>query len=145
MDLLDDTLDSLADLPVNKPYPVGTHRVILNFEEKVINTKPAVQLKLKGIETAELGDPTKDVPIDSGQETQLLYILKNNDGTANEISQGQLKNILTPLVEAGAISGRSTRELLLACNGLEVLVTTGLRQNKETKEFSTTVKQITAI
>lgn len=145
MDLLDDSLDALADLPTFKPYPVGTHRVILNFEEKTINTKPAVQLKLKGVETVELGDATKDTPIENGQETQLLFILKNNDGTPNEISQGQIKNILKPLMEAGAISGATTRDLLKACNGLEVLVTTGLRQNKDTKEFNTTIKQVAAI
>lgn len=145
MDLLDDVLDSLADLPTNKPYPIGTHQVIFNFTEKVINNKPAVQLKMQGVATVELADPSKDAPIEPGQETQLLFILKNNDGTNNEISQGQIKNILKPLLEVGAIQGDTTRELLKACNGLEVLVTTGLRQNKETKEFNTIIKNVAAI
>jgi len=143
--LLDGTLDDLADLPVFEPYPAGAHRVRISFEEKVINKKPAVELKLVGISTEELAEPGEgDEPIKVGQETQVLYIMKKDDGTPNEVSQGKFKEvIMKPLIEA---TGQTKlRDAMLAAKDMEVLVVTKKRLNKQTDMFNTDIVKLMVV
>jgi len=141
--LLDGTLDDLADLPTFEPYPAGAHRAFVSFEEKVINNKPAVELKLIGISTEELADPTEDKPIEPKQETQVLYILKKDDGSVNEVSQGKLKEVLAPL---GAATGESgLRKIMQAANGMEVLAITKKRLNKQTETYNTDIVKLEVV
>ena len=88
--LLDSTLDDLADLPEFKTFQPGAHKVTINWEEKVINEHPSVEMKMKLIETLELADAsgTPDAP---GTETSVAFMLDN------EIGQGKLKEVLKPI------------------------------------------------
>jgi hypothetical protein len=140
--LLETTLDDLADLPTFEPYPAGAHRVTISFEEKVINKKPAVELKLVGISTEELSDTT-DTPIVQGQETQVLYILTKDDGSKNEVSQGKLKEVLKPLAEATGES--NMRAIMSAAKGMEVLVVTKKRHNKQNDTYNTDVVKLAVV
>jgi len=141
--LLDGTLDDLADLPTFNPYPAGAHRAFVYFEEKVINKKPAVELKLVGIATEELADATEDKPIEPKQETQVLYILKKDDGTVNEVSQGKLKEVLAPL---GAATGETgLRKIMLAASGMEVLAITKKRLNKQSDTYNTDIVKLEVV
>lgn len=141
--LLDSTLDDLADLPEFKPFPPGAHRVTIQLESKEINKKPAVELKMKLLETMELSDASAE-PLEPGAETNCLFILKNNDGSANEISQGQLKNVLIALRDGLGVQG-TNREIMEAGNGTECLVVTKLRENKNTKQMNTQLVTLSAI
>jgi len=136
--LLDATLDDLADLPSFKAFPPGVHLCKMFLAIKEINKKPAVEAKLVHKETLELTNPT-DIPPNAGDETTVLYILKNNDGSANEIAQGQLKGILSKLKAAG-VEGGSTREVIEAVNGIEIAAVTAQRENKQTGDKNTTLK-----
>jgi hypothetical protein len=147
-DLLDKDLDDLADLPSFKPYPEGSHRARIKFNEKVVNNKPSVEVKLIGIASEELAKPDTDKPIEVGQETSCLFTLTKKDGTANEVAQGKLKEILSKLKEA--VGGSRSREIMQNANEVEVLVTTKLREKKDdagkgTGEYGTDIVDIAVV
>jgi len=135
--ILDGTLDDLADMPEFRPYPAGTHRFHLTLVNKTakkdwINGHPAVEAKMKLIETVELANPA-DAPLTAGAETSVLYMLDN------ELGQGSFKNLMKALV--AHFGARSNRELMEECRNLECLGVTKLRANKDkTKEYTDLVE-----
>jgi hypothetical protein len=138
IDLLDATLDDLADLPTFAAFPVGAHRATMKLEIKEINKKTAVEIKLVGHETVELSNPS-DAPIKDGDETNVLYILKNNDGSPNEIAQGKLKIALAVIKEKfGFDASMSNRAVIEAVkDGFEVVAVTKQRENKSSGGMNT--------
>jgi hypothetical protein len=134
--ILDSTLEDLADAPVSKPFPAGAHRAIFNFEAKTINNKPAVIIKLKAIETVESSDPEGAVVTD-GQEADVMFMFRNNDGSKNEISEGKFKAIVAALKET--FPGATNGDTLIAARGAEVLVVTKIRVNKSSGQENTDI------
>lgn len=126
-DLLDGTLDDLADAPSFKPFPAGAHICKINWEVKKIGESPAVELKLTHVSTAELANEADVMPA-AGDTTSVAFILKKKDGTKNELGEGQWKEILASLKEGG-LQG-SNREVMAASEGMEVLVVTIVRTDK---------------
>lgn len=120
--LLDISLDDIADLPEFKVYPAGAHRCTIAFEKKMIGTHPAVELKLTLLETVELTDPSEVAP-EAGTESSVAYMLDN------EFGQGNMKKVMVPLAQHFGISNVS--QLMEAAKGTECLVVTKQRQNKE--------------
>lgn len=139
--LLNGTVDDLADLPEIKPFPAGAHRVTVEFETKEINKKPAVFLHMTLVEHLELAD-TNDEPLVAGAKTNCMYMLLNNDGKPNEISQGQLKKILLSVKEGLGVSSSSPGDIMEAAKGAEVVVSTKLRENKSNGTFNTQVIEL---
>lgn len=125
--LLDGTLDDLADIPAFKPFPAGAHRVIINWETKKISDKTAIELKVTAVETLELENP-EETPVKAGDKTSTLYQFYKKDGTANEIAQGQFKEIMKSL--ALHFGAKSNRELMAESEGFEVAITTSIRTDK---------------
>lgn len=123
-DILDGTLDDLADVPEFKPYPNGAHKVSIHFERKEVNKHPCVEVKLKAQETLELTDPEKDVPLEKGAEGSVLYMLDN------EIGQGKFKELMKPFAEQYG-AGKKLTELMKEANGADVAVVTTKRANKD--------------
>jgi hypothetical protein len=117
--LLDATLDDLADAPSFEPFHPGAHKITINFEQKKIAEHPAIEMKMKLIETVELAD-TSAVPQKAGSECNVAFLLDN------EYGQGDLKKILTVL--SAHFGTKTNRETLEAAKGAEVLVTTKIRQ-----------------
>ncbi len=130
-DLLDADLNDLADLPESKPFPPGAYQVSLEFASKEINKKPAVEMKMKLVQVLEFAEGAEpEKPLEPGKaESNMLYILKNNDGTANEIAQGQLKKIMQVLQPV--VGGSSTREIMTAAKGTVVTVILKTKEDKE--------------
>jgi len=126
--LLGGTLDDLADMPEFKHFPDGVHKVRFDFVAKEVNKKPGVELKFTAIETMELSDATKDTPIIAGDETSVLLLFKNNDGSKNEFSEGTLKMVVGALREQ--FPGSNNGEILTAAKGAEVVIVTKLKENK---------------
>lgn len=120
--LLDSTLDDLEDLPEFKPFPPGVHRALATLELKVVNEIQCIELSLKGMETVELSEPTKDVPIKEGDTASVLFMLDN------EFGRGAFKAIAKPM--AAALGTSTTRQLVDAAKGVEVLVITTSRKDK---------------
>lgn len=138
--LLNGTVDDLADLPELKPFPAGAHRVTIEFEPKEINKKPSVLLHLTLIETMELSN-AGDEPLAAGAKTNCMYMLLNNDGSRNEISQGQLKKILSSLQAGLNLSGTNS-EIMEGAKGAEVVVITKTRENKTNGTLNTQIVEL---
>ena len=123
--LLDATLDDLADIPSIQIFPAGAHKVTIGF--KIDDKKSAVQVGFTYIEPLELSDPTANAP-EAGAKNGLYIGLKKKDGTANEYGQGTLKLIASAMKER--FPGNSTREVLEAAEGAEVAIVTKIRYGK---------------
>lgn len=121
-DLLDATLDDLADLPQQSPFPAGCHvaTMFISLPTPKPGKKQGVMVKFKYKESKELTDVTA-VPPNPGDEALMFISLYKKDGTTNDIGQGQLKMLLKPLADAG-LSG-SPRELIEAAKpGIDVVI-----------------------
>lgn len=141
-DLLDATLDDLADMPEFKPFPAGAHRCTISWEIKKVSDIPSIELKLKAIETMELANP-EDTPVAKDDSTNTLFMLKKKDGNKNELGEGQWKALLKPLQEHfGTASNRETME---ASNGAECIVVTSIRKDKDFKNNGKIYTSVTSI
>lgn len=127
--LLAGTLDDLADMPEFKNYPTGAHKVTFNWETKVVNKKPSVEFKFAYIEPIEIPDSTA-VPPKVKDEASVLCMLKNNDGSKNEFSEGTIKMVVAALKER--FPGTTNAETLNAAKGAEVIILTSLKEDKST-------------
>lgn len=127
-DLLDGTLDDLADIPEFKPFPVGVHKCLVSFEAKEINKFPAIEVKLKAIETVELANPS-DTPLDKGAQTSAAYFLKHSDDFVAKMGQGRIKEIFKALAPMYP-DAKSMKELMVAANNSEMNVATNIRSGK---------------
>jgi len=124
--LLDATLDDLADAPSYPPFSPGAHVCKLNLNLKEINGKQAVELELIGVETQELSDPTTGTPLKAGDSCSTIFNL------TNEYGQGDFKMVCSALSETlGTIV---PREIIEAAKGIDVMVLTSVRKDKNDKD-----------
>lgn len=123
--LLDATLDDLADIPSIQIFPAGAHKVTVSF--KIDDKKSAVQVGFTYVEPLELSDPTAAAP-EAGAKNGLYIGLKKKDGTPNEYGQGTLKLIASALKDS--FPGSSTRDILEKAEGAEVAIVTKIRYGK---------------
>ncbi len=120
--LLDADLDDLADLPSFENFPAGVHRCTVSITQKLINSKPMMEIKLTGVETVELSKPEEDKPITAGQVSSCLFDL------GNEFAQGAFKKLVKPL--AANLGVASIRDLVEQVEGTEVEAVTSYRKGK---------------
>lgn len=141
--LLAGTLDDLADMPEFKNYPNGAHKVKFDWEQKVVNKKPSIEFKFTYIEPVELADATAAVP-KAGDEASVLCMMKNNDGSVNEFSQGTVKMIVAALKPH--FDGPNNGAILTAAKGAEIVIITELKENKSNPgNFNMRLKQAAII
>jgi hypothetical protein len=129
--LLDGTLDDLADMPAFKAFPAGAHRATIKWEMKEVNGQVCPDLGITAIETMELAAAEGAGPVAVGDKTNILYMFKKKDGTANEIGQGQFKEIMKSL--AATYGAKSPRILMEESNNAECLIVTKVRTDKRDK------------
>lgn len=130
--LLDETLDDLADLPSIAPFPAGAHRAKMFVLRKMQDNQPrpgAYVVKFEHQAVLELANAT-DAPPKEGDVAMLNIFTKKKDGTRNEIGEGQFKQILAPIAERLQI--RQIGPLLDAIkDGVEVGIVTGTKKQKD--------------
>ncbi len=136
--MLDGTLDDLADLPEFKPYPAGTHAVVLTIVDKTapknrVNNHPGFEVKMNAVETLELAS-SDDQPLVPGAETSVLYLLDN------PIGQGSFKKLLASAAEH--FGAKTNRELIADLQGATVAVVTRQRQNKDKTQTYTDIVEM---
>jgi hypothetical protein len=138
IDLLDATLDELADLPEWKPYPIGVHRCTFHFETKANDKKVlTTYVTLKALETLELANPTEDQPLAAGTEVTMQYQL------GNEIGQGKLKNLLASFkAQLELPADASLRAIMAAAEGVEAKVATRIQSNKDKTQHYTDIVEL---
>lgn len=134
--LLDGTLDDLADAPEFKPFPAGTHKVIITIVQKKIGTHPAFEVGMKAVETLELAN-SEEAPLATGATTSVAYMMDN------DLGQGNFKKVLASL--AAHFGAKSNRELIAEAQNLEVAVVTKVRQNKDKTQSYTDIVELQVI
>lgn len=146
--LLDGTLDDLADAPEFKPYPLGVHRIVMNWETKQLDDKKdsskkntIVTLKMKAIETVETPAGSEEVCSPGQEENIGFFLVHHSSPKAMEMGQSQFKEIMKSLAQH--YGAKSNRELMAESAGAEALVTTGHRKDKaDTSKKYTTVEKL---
>ena len=124
-EILDGTLDDLADIPEWKPYPAGGHRVVMTFER--VAGKPQIRVKMKAIETVELANAT-DTPLQPGAEGSIICQLDN------EFGQGTFKMIMGAFkTHLGMPDSAKNSEIMQQAQGMECVVITTIRENSKDK------------
>lgn len=136
-DLLDMELDDLADIPEFKPFPAGAHICTISWAFKTVSDQVCPEITLKAVRTEELTNPGAsetegDQPLVAGSTTSLIFMLKNKDGTKNELGEGKMKELLKPL--AAHLGTSKSRETMDAAKDLECLVVTKVRADKKDKD-----------
>jgi hypothetical protein len=125
-DLLAQSLDDLKDMPSNKPFPNGTHRVTIDWDIREVSEKETLIQKLTAVETIELSEG-EDTPLAAGDSIDILY-------GDNEYAEGSLKEVLKPLAAATGLT--SVMDIIEASKGMEVVVTTKKRAGKRPADGS---------
>lgn len=132
IDILDETLDDLADLPEWKPYPAGVHRVTISLKEgKSGAGNPLAIAELKAIETIELKDPNEE-PLTKGTEASVTFTLNQ------EIGQGKFKNLAGAMIAGLGMDPKTKlRTVINEVKNVECVVVTQVRMNKDkTQKFT---------
>lgn len=130
-DLLDETLDDLADLPETRTFPAGAHRALVTVRRNT-KKKGGYIVEMKHQEVIELTNPNE--PEDNlpklGDKSTIFISTISKDGSKNEFGQGQLKIVLKPLA---ALSESNTIADILevAKDGVECVVIVGIRKSKD--------------
>jgi hypothetical protein len=137
--LLDGTLDDLADIPEFRVYPVGAHKMIMNWNlaytiPNVFNVKGQessglkrfIALEGKAVETVELPAGSTDTPLEAGTAFRQTFDL------TNEYAQGAFKNIMKSLAQH--YGPKSNRELIAESEGAEVVISVKHRKDKTKKQ-----------
>ena len=145
--LLDGTLDDLADAPEFKPFPIGAHKIVMKWETKQMDDKKLqgkkntiVTLKMKALETIETPAGSEEVCSPGQEENIGFFLVHHSSPKAMEIGQGAFKEIMKSL--AAHYGAKSNRELMADSEGAEALVTTGHRKDKTdaSKKYTTLEK-----
>lgn len=123
-DLMDASLDDIADLPGFDVPPPGRYKLALTLEYKVVNEKPAFEAKLVINEVIELANQT-DTPPEVGSKFSSLYFLDN------EIGQGYFKELAKTLAAGLNMENPKISQLLETCNNILVQATLKQRVHKE--------------
>jgi hypothetical protein len=147
-DLLDESLDNLADLEKFEPFPAGSHQVALSFKTEEHNSLPVVRMGMKMVETLELSN-SSDVAPEPGKSVNIGFFLKYKDKEtqeikANPVGQGQLKEILKVLRET--FGGENPRQIMENSEGANVAVTLKVRPDKNDPDVKfNTIKAIAVV
>lgn len=123
--ILDATLDDLADMPSIELFPNGAHKVSLEFV--VDPVKVSVRMDMTYIECIELADHTSKPPV-PGDKNSVFFNLKKKDGEPNTYAQGSLKVITSSLQPT--FGGSSLKEVLENSKGAEVVALTKIQVGK---------------
>lgn len=127
LDILDETLDDLADLPEQALWPAGAYAATLRFS-RLKDRVGAYVINLDMQQVIELSNPTSEEPAEGDQTAQFIYTRKK-DGTANPFGQGQLKKILSPI--AAALGTNRIDDIIEETkNGIDVIVVVKIKKSK---------------
>lgn len=141
--LLDSTLEDLADLQKFEPLPVGSYRLSVNWDTPDNDEFVIVQLKLSNLECLEVpGVAEESFPAVGKAATFHMRLQRKDgepmvwkDGTPNTQDQGRFKEVLLALVPVFNPDGTLTnRQMMEASEGAEVVATLGVRASKTDKD-----------
>jgi hypothetical protein len=124
-ELLNGSVDNLADKPEFKPYPPGVHGVAVFFKEKKEKDFQGVEIRFSYAEAVELKNPEDQAPEAKAEQVLQLNLLAENE-TQREFAQGTYKDIVQALIARFGVG--SPRDLMNNNQGAGAIITTGLRK-----------------
>ena len=139
-DLLDATLEDLADLKKFEPLPVGAYKFGVSWSYPENDEFKIVQFDLTVMECLEVpGVAEENLPAAGKKASFYMRIQRKDgqpmlwgDGTPNDQDQGRLKEILKALAPVFNPDGTlSIREMIEASEGAEVIAALKIRVNKK--------------
>lgn len=125
--LMDASLDDIADLPAFIAPPKGHYKLLVEkFEQKTINDKPAVSMNLTVQGTLELANKS-EAAVKDGTKFNLLYMMDN------EFGQGAFKAVAKALAKGLGLNSPRVVEILALTN-ISITAAVGQRPDKNDKE-----------
>lgn len=153
LNLLDATLDDLADLKKFEPFPAGSYKTQVAWEFPEDDELVIVRCDLKLLECLDVPGVSEENMPQPGKTATFWMRLQYkdgrpllwDDGTPNDQDQGRLKEILKAMAPVFNPDGALTnRELIEASQGAEVLVTLKVRASKKDKDVKfNEIKELT--
>lgn len=140
LNLLDATLEDLADLKKFEPLPVGSYKMGIKWDFPADDEFVIVQLALEVREVLEIPGVTEEAYPEVGKSATFYMRIQRKDGEpmlwpsgeVNDVDQGRLKEVLLALAPVFNPDGTLTnREMIEASQGAEVLVGLKIRPNKK--------------
>lgn len=137
-DLLNSSVDDLADLKEFKPLPEGSYNCIFDWNKSENPVGVKVTLTVKDV--LELADPSDENVAQAnepGAKETFLFMFYTKDGEPNSMGQGELKNMIRDVLKP-VFAGDTNSETLDNAKGAEVHVVFGHRsvtKDGETKKF----------
>lgn len=151
-DLLDGTLDDLADLKKFEPLPVGSYRMGIKWDFPDHEEYKIVELQLTNLECLEVPGVSEESLPEVGKKATFQMRIQRldgepmvwDDGTPNDQDQGRLKEVLLALAPVFNPDGTLTnKQMIEASEGAEVIAMLKIRVNKRDKDMK--FNQIKAI
>lgn len=139
-DLLDATLDDLADLKKFEPLAAGIYRTSVNWTYPANDEFNIVQVDLTNQECLEVpGVDEENLPAVGKKASFYMRLSRKDgepmvwaDGTPNDQDQGRLKEILKALAPVFNPDGTLTiRQMIEASEGAEVIVQLKVKASKK--------------
>lgn len=130
-DILDQTIDELADYVPFEPFPVGDYRCQFTYEFITVGNDdlPAIRATFTLLEVLKIAQAGAEAPEEGRKISPPLYILRKKDGERNTMAEGFLKrDLIAPFSEA--LGGDKVSEILANADGCPVIVTFGVRKRK---------------
>jgi len=125
-DLMDASIDDLADMPKFELPPKGHYQFVVSLARKTVSEKKNVEATLVVDQTLELADTTKDQPVEAGSKFSALFNMENEWG------QASFKEFVLPI--AKALGYKSVGEAIEKCQNVKIAAVLKHRIHKEDRE-----------
>lgn len=144
-DILDQSIDDLADLPEFKVPDTGMYRLAVTAEPKPINDKPAVVAKFRVINLIELADDSipEEERAKENDKFDIPFILRDKEGNKSEIAEGRMKEFLAPF--SAHFEEKNNKALIMNHLNSEVIITakiTKKQRKDDADKYSAQVSDI---
>lgn len=126
-DLMDSSIDDLADMPAFEVPPKGHYKLSVSLERKTINDKPTVEAKCVVLETLELANQN-DKPMENGGKFSQLFMMDN------EFGQGSFKLFIQPIAAGLNLGGQKMGAVVAAVQNVQIACTVKHRPDKTDKD-----------
>lgn len=124
-DLMDASIDDLADMPKFELPPKGHYKFSVSLMRKVVNDKKNVEATLIVDETLELAN-SSDQPVEAGSKFSALFNMENEWG------QASFKEFIQPISKA--LGYKTVGEAIAQCQNVKIAAVLKHRIHKEDRE-----------
>lgn len=124
-DLMDASIDDLADMPKFELPPKGHYQFSVSMAQKVVNEKKCVEATLVVDQTLELAN-TDEKQMENGSKFSALFMMENEWG------QASFKEFITPISKA--LGYKTVGQAVRECQNVRIAAVLKHRVHKEDRE-----------